>query len=336
MQLLAPAKLNLCLFLGPRRLDGLHRLSSLFLPLGLADRLEVEHAPVGAHRREDDPSGLDRVRVEGELGPELKLEPEPENLVSRALRTARQAGWQSPPLDLRLEKRIPIGAGLGGGSADAAAILRWIAAGRGGGELDVQTLAAGLGADVPSQIQPRFCLVGGAGERIESLPEPAPHAVLLLPDGGGLSTADVFAEADRLGLGRDDAELDRIESELREVAGSGAAPLEYADLLANDLEPAAISLRPSIADSLAAVREAGAQFAAMTGAGSTVFGLFPDLDSAHVAAARIAGAGAIVCSAPVVLDSREEQDRLFTDGAEAGPAQLSTLAATAVVSGSSR
>lgn len=328
MQLLAPAKLNLCLYLGARRSDGLHRLGSLFLPLGLADRLEVE-----AGRRSGDAGrdeiGPDRVTVEGGAGLELKLEPEPENLVSRALRAAREADWQSPPLDVRLEKRIPVGAGLGGGSADAAAILRWIAAGRGGERLDVDALAMRLGADVPSQIRPRFSLVGGAGELVEPLPDPAAHAVLLLPDGGGLNTAEVFAEADRLDLGRDDAELDRIEAELRAVAGTGAAPLEYADLLVNDLEPAAISLRPSIADSLAAVREAGAPFAAMTGAGSTVFGLFPDLDSAHWAAARLAGAGAIVCSAPVKLDSREEQDRLFSGGSEAGPPQLSTVMAPA-------
>lgn len=327
MQLLAPAKLNLCLFLGPRRPDGLHRLGSLFLPLGLADRLQVEPRPTSAATEEPEPSA-DRVRVEGEVGLELRLEPEPENLVSRALRAARAAGWHSPPLELRLEKRIPVGAGLGGGSADAAAVLRWIAAGRAGAELDIETLAMGLGADVPSQVRPRFCLVGGAGERVEPLPEPAPCGVLLLPDGGGLGTADVFAEADRLGLGRDDAELDRIEAELRQVTGSGASPLEYADLLVNDLEPAAISLRPSIADALASLREAGAPYAAMTGAGSTVFGLFPDLDSAHLAAARIAGSDAIVCSAPVVLDSRDEQDRLFTRGNEADPPQLSSLAAT--------
>ena len=321
MQLLAPAKLNLGLFLGPRRTDGLHRLVSLFEPLGLADRLEIT-------KRGPGDSGPDRVHVGGEIGLALDLQPEPENLVSRALRAARESGWQSPALDVHLEKRIPIGAGLGGGSADAAAILRWIAVTRGGSSIDIDSIAATLGADVPSQINPRFCLVGGAGEVVEPLPEPASHAVLLLADGGGLSTAEVFAEADRLGLGREDAELDRLESELREVAGGGISPLEYCDLLANDLEPAAISLRPAIADDIAALREAGAAFAAMTGAGSTVYGLFSDLDLAHHAAARIAGAGVVVCSAPVVLDSREEQDRLVSDvGDEAGSPRVSSLVA---------
>lgn len=320
MQLLAPAKLNLGLFLGPRRADGLHRLASLFEPLGLADRLEI--TPQGSGQE-----GADRVKVGGEIGLALDLQPEPENLVSRALRAAREAGWQSPPLTVELEKRIPIGAGLGGGSADAAAILRWISVGRGGEEIDVEAIAARLGADVPSQINPRFCLVWGAGENVESLPQPASHAVLLLADGGGLSTAAVFAEADRLGLGRSDVELDRIEAELREVAGSGASPLEYTDLLINDLEPAAISLRPAIADNIAALREAGAAFAAMTGAGSTVYGLFADLDQAHHAAARLAGTGVVVCSAPVVLDSREEQDRLIGGHGDISTPQVSSLVA---------
>lgn len=321
MQLLAPAKLNLGLFLGAPRVDGLHRLVSLFEPIGLADRLDVAPASqAGAG------AGPDGVTIGGDTGLELALEPEPENLVGRALRAAREAGWQSPPLDVHLEKRIPVGAGLGGGSADAAAILRWVSASREGEAVDVDALAVKLGADVPSQVRPRFCLVTGAGERVEPLPEPARHAVVLIPGGGGLSTADVFAEADRLGLGRDDAEMDRREAELREVAGSGASPLEYADLLVNDLEPAAIALRPAIADSLAQIREAGAPFAAMTGSGSTVFGLFPDLDSAHRAAARIAGVSAIVCSAPVALDSREQQDLLIVDGAEVQPPRMSTLA----------
>lgn len=324
MQFLAPAKLNLCLFLGSTRADGLHRLLSLFEPLGLADRLDVESANPSASAA----SSVDSVSLEGQIGLALDLQPEPENLVTRALTAARRAGWQSPPLKVRLEKRIPIGAGLGGGSADAAAMLRWIGVSHGGG-IDVESLAMELGADVPSQINPRFCLVSGAGERVEPLPEPAQHAVLLLPDGGGLSTADVFAEADRLGLGRSDSELAQLEGELRAATASGAAPLEYAELLVNDLEPAAISLRPSIADSLAAVREAGAPFAAMTGSGSTVFGLFRDLDSAHQAAARLASPGLVVCSAPVVLDSREEQDRLFVDGTEASRPQVSSLAAEA-------
>src|SRR6478752_10880280 len=92
---------------------------------------------------------------------------------------------------------------------------------------ELEQIAAALGADVPSQLTPALALVRGAGERIERLPEPQPHAVVLLPGGGGLSTAEVFAEADRLGLGRSDQELAELAQRLREAAGSGVSPLAY-------------------------------------------------------------------------------------------------------------
>ncbi len=282
MRVQAPAKINLCLFLGPAREDGLHELCSLFEPLALSDSLLVSEAE------------RDEVICPGVAG---------ENLAARALAELREAGWDAPPLRLEIEKRIPVAAGLGGGSADAAAVLR-LAAGRGAlGSLsgpksphpDLGAIAAELGADVPSQLVPAFSLVRGAGERVERLPEPAPHAVVLLPGGGGLSTADVFAEADRLGLGRPAAELDKLAARLREAAGAGASPLEYADLLANDLEPAARSLRPQIGEALDALREAAAPLVFMSGSGPTAVGLFPDLAAAQRAAARLDEA--IVCEA---------------------------------------
>jgi 4-diphosphocytidyl-2-C-methyl-D-erythritol kinase len=272
MLLHAPAKLNLCLYLGPRRGDGLHELCSLFEPLALADLIEVSEA--------DD----DEV-----ICPEV----EGENLAARALAALRERGWERPPLRVEIEKRVPVAAGLGGGSADAAAILR-LAAGEVG---DLQALAAELGADVPSQLQPALALVRGAGERVELLPEPAPHAVVLLPDGGGLSTADVFAEADRLGFGREPGELEALAIELRGVAGGGASPLSYAELLVNDLEPAARSLRPQIGDALDELREAGAPVALLSGSGPTAVGLFADLGAARAAAATIDRDDAIVCAA---------------------------------------
>ncbi len=147
---------------------------------------------------------------------------------------------------VEIEKRMPVAAGLGGGSADAAAVLRLAA----GEVADLEEIAAELGADVPSQLMPALALVRGAGERVERLPEPTPHAVVLLPDGGGLSTAEVFAEADRLGLGRGEDELEELAQRLRAAAGAGASPLAYPELLVNDLEPAARSLRPEIGDAL--------------------------------------------------------------------------------------
>jgi 4-diphosphocytidyl-2-C-methyl-D-erythritol kinase len=210
---------------------------------------------------------------------------------------------------VEIEKRSPVAAGRGGGSADAAAILRIarddLAAGAMPGTVassageapDLEAIAAELGADVPSQLLPALSLVRGAGERVERLPEPGTHAVVLLPGGGGLATAEVFAAADRLGLGRDAAELEELAARLREAAGAGASPLTYAGLLANDLEPAARSLRPEIDDSLDALRDAGAPLALLTGSGPTAFGLFDDLAAAERAVDRLDRDDAIVCEA---------------------------------------
>lgn len=272
MQIHAPAKLNLCLYLGARRDDGLHNLCSLFEPLTLADRIEVAEAE------------RDEVVCPGVDG---------ENLASRALAALRERDWRRSPLRIEIEKRIPVAAGLGGGSADAAALLRLAA-----GEIaDLEQIAIALGADVPSQLVPALALVGGAGERVERLPKPASHAVVLLPGGGGLSTAAVFAEADRLGLGRGADELDQMAERLRAAAGAGASPLAYPELLTNDLEPAARALRPDIGEALDALRAAGAPQALLTGSGPTAFGLFENLEAAHAAAASLDCDDAIVCEA---------------------------------------
>jgi 4-diphosphocytidyl-2-C-methyl-D-erythritol kinase len=150
---------------------------------------------------------------------------------------------------------------------------------------------------VPSQLRPGLALVRGAGEWVDPLPEPAPHAAVLLPGGGGLSTAAVFGEADRLGLGRSAAELDDLAERLRAAAGAGASPLAYPVLLVNDLEPAARSLRPDIGTALDALREAGAPLAILSGSGPTAVGLFDDLAAAQAAAAGLDRDDAIVCMA---------------------------------------
>jgi 4-diphosphocytidyl-2-C-methyl-D-erythritol kinase len=285
----APAKLNLGLYLGRPRADGLHELCSLFEPLGLADLLRIEEAE------------RDEVICPGVEG---------ENLAARSLAALRERGWDAPPLRIEIEKRIPVAAGLGGGSADAAAVLRLatgrvrtyphivsITANAPGMVADIPALAAELGADVPSQLRPGLALVRGAGERVEPLPVPAEHAALLLPSGGGLSTKAVFDQADRLGLGRDPAELDEIAARLRTAAGAGASPLAYAELLVNDLEPAARALRPDIGDALDALRAAGAPAVFLSGSGPTAVGLFPALSEAEAAAASLDRDDAIVCLA---------------------------------------
>lgn len=112
-----------------------------------------------------------------------------------------------------------------------------------------------------------------------------------------MRTAEVFAEADRLGLGRGEAELEDLAARLGAAAGGGSSPLSYADLLGNDLEPAARALRPEIGEALDALRGAGAPVALLTGSGPTAFGLFADLAAARDAASRIDRDDAIVCAA---------------------------------------
>jgi 4-diphosphocytidyl-2-C-methyl-D-erythritol kinase len=267
----APAKLNLCLYVGGRRDDGLHEIRSLFEPLELDDQLRVSESA----------SGTDEVHCPGVEGP---------NLVETALAALREAGWGSPPLRIEVEKRVPVAAGLGGGSADAAAVLRLAR-----GEVEgIRSIAAAVGADVPSQVAPRPCLVAGAGEIVEPVPPPGEHAAILVPQEAGLSTTEVYAEADKLGSERSEAELDAFRRNLHDATREGASPLAYTELLVNDLQPAALSLRPEIAGVLEALTKSGAAHAMVAGSGPTAVGLFPDRGAAFAAAASLTGLGAIV------------------------------------------
>jgi 4-diphosphocytidyl-2-C-methyl-D-erythritol kinase len=260
--MLAPAKLNLCLYVGPTRDDGLHEIRSLFEPLELADELKLTEA------------AADEVIIEGIEGTDL---------TARALAALRENGWQGPPLRIEVTKRVPVAAGLGGGSADAAAVLRLAR-----GEIEgLRSIAARIGADVPSQLQPRACLVAGAGEVIEPAPPPAEHGVVLIPQEEGLATAAVYAEADRLGTPRGANELEAIRRQLRDAVDQGGSPLDYREHLINDLQPAAISLRPEIESALSALELAGAAHAMVTGSGPTAFGLYPTVDEAVAAAKRL-------------------------------------------------
>ena len=168
--------------------------------ISLADELTLECAPAGVEH--------DEVVCPGVPGA-----PE-ENLAARALAAFRAAtGWDAPPLRLSIAKRIPVAAGLGGGSADAAGALRLARHASGlGDERLLRELGAALGADVPAQIAPGRWLAGGAGELLEALPAPNPASfgLLVLPAAVGLSTAAVYAEADRLGLARSAETLETV------------------------------------------------------------------------------------------------------------------------------
>jgi 4-diphosphocytidyl-2-C-methyl-D-erythritol kinase len=268
----APAKLNLCLFVGPARPgDGRHELVTVFQPLTLADHVELQPAGFGARG--------DEVSCEGVPGP-----PE-QNLAARALRAFRErTGWSAPPVRLRIAKRIPVAAGLAGGSADAAAALRLAArAASVDDDALLHAIAGELGADVPAQVRPARYLATGAGEALRPLDgPPEDYAVLLVPYGEPLATADVYGRADGLGLPRTAEDL---RERMRAVAAHGADLPD--DLVVNDLEPAARDLCPAIGEALDAVRAAGAARALVCGSGPTVAGLFASTDAARAAAVAL-------------------------------------------------
>jgi 4-diphosphocytidyl-2-C-methyl-D-erythritol kinase len=259
---LAFAKLNLVLHVGNQREDGLHPLCSIFASIDLFDDVRLE------------PAEHDTVECPGVDGP---------NLAEAALVAFRGRVPDLPPLRVAIEKRIPIAAGLGGGSADAAAVLRG-ANGIAGDPLtgeELRELAAQLGSDVPSQVEPRHELVSGVGEIVEPIELPAFGAVLI-PQREGLAAAAVYAQFDLLGGGRDglDPQI------LRELAED----MELAPVLGNDLQPAALALRPELEEVLTSLTDAGALGALVSGSGPTCFGLFPDRAAAVTAAATIDGA----------------------------------------------
>jgi 4-diphosphocytidyl-2-C-methyl-D-erythritol kinase len=264
---LAPAKINLCLFLGPiRNEDGRHELVTLFESLSLADELVMTVTDGDA----------DEIVCPDVDGP---------NLVCAALEGLRSLGWDAPAVRVEIVKRIPVAAGLGGGSADAAAALRMAVELAPGRPEEVAGLAASLGADVPSQLVPGLALGTGAGEIVEPLAEPlAPHALVVVPQPQPLSTVDVYREADRLGLPRRQAELDARYELLLHALSEPCARLP-SELLVNDLEPAAVSLCPAIAEAMSAVLGAGAEHVLPCGSGPTVAGVFWGVDAPDRAAA---------------------------------------------------
>jgi 4-diphosphocytidyl-2-C-methyl-D-erythritol kinase len=295
---LAPAKVNLGLFLGPTRpSDGRHELVSVMQSISLADELLLEPAPVGTGAG----AGVLRDEV---LCPGVAGAPE-ENLAARALAAFRTAtGWDAPPLRLSIEKRIPVAAGLGGGSADAAAALRLARHASGlGDEALLRELATGLGADVPAQVAPGRWLATGAGELLEALPDPFPTLELLvLPSQGQLATSEVYAEADRLGLAREPRELAEFAGKLR-IALELGAPLPSArELLHNDLQQAAVSLSGQIAEALAATADAGAEEVLLSGSGPTVLALFGHANAAGRLRRALAGMEGLV-PAPIAARS---------------------------------
>jgi 4-diphosphocytidyl-2-C-methyl-D-erythritol kinase len=264
----APAKLNLCLYVGGRRGDGLHEICSVFVPLDLADELRLEP---GADK--------DEVICPGVRG---------RNLAEAAVGAFRERfGWDGPPVRVAIDKRIPVSGGLGGGSADAAATLRLLSkwSEREASAAELQELAMTLGSDVPSQLEPRPLLVTGAGEELEPIEPHSLHAVLLTSP-RGLSTRRVYEQADSFGTRPD---LAGIAPRLRAAWTAAHSPADLGELLHNDLQRAAMALEPRIGRALELLRGAGAAYALPSGSGPTVFGLFAGADEAAAARERLGG-----------------------------------------------
>jgi 4-diphosphocytidyl-2-C-methyl-D-erythritol kinase len=249
----AHAKVNLCLFLGPTREDGRHELVTLFESAGPVDDVTMVESR----------GGSDEVVCEGVRGP---------NLATQALEALRESGWNAPPVRVTIEKRIPVAAGMGGGSADAAAVLRLAPRVAAVSPNAIREIAAALGSDVPGQLDPHTSIGTGAGDEVTAITELAEHSFVVVPQSFWLSTAQVYHEADRLGLSRSAEDLAGRRAELEAtVAEPGGRP--PAHLLTNDLQEASLSLRPRIRPALEAVAEAGAEPAIVCGSGPTVIGV---------------------------------------------------------------
>jgi 4-diphosphocytidyl-2-C-methyl-D-erythritol kinase len=274
-----PAKVNLQLGVGPLRDDGYHDLANVFHAVSLFDEVTAT------------PAEELRVRVEGE-----SIDGVPtggDNLAARAARLLADRLGVEPAVELRIHKAIPVAGGMAGGSADAAAAL--VACNRlwdgGLGAEELAELAAALGSDVP------FALLGGTavglgrGERLTTVPVSGRfHWVFALAE-GGLSTPAVYAECDRLRTAHgEEAGLPQVSERLMSALATGdEKALGLA--LGNDLQPAALSLRPSLRRTLAAGRDLGAIGALVSGSGPTCAFLAESESHAIDLAGALPGAG---------------------------------------------
>jgi 4-diphosphocytidyl-2-C-methyl-D-erythritol kinase len=261
----APAKLNLGLRVRARRADGYHEIESVFAPIDLADRVRLRV------------SEAETTRVTLTLrGASPDVPEDARNLAVRAAEGFLAAAGLSLAVEIQLHKHIPSGAGLGGGSSDAGAVLRLLSGARPGAlaPAQLEALALELGADVPFFLDPRPAWVTGVGEQRSPLPGLPPFALLLVNPGVRLETLEVYRAFDALtpdpGAG----------PPLPDPAGDWRdEPL--AARLRNDLEPAALRLCPEIRRLRAALEARGPRAVALSGSGPTLYGVFADAATAE-------------------------------------------------------
>lgn len=293
-----PAKVNLQLAVGPLRADGYHDLVTVFHAVSLFDEVTVR------------PAGQTSVQVTGEDAAAVPAGRT--NLAVRAAAAlAKAAGPKrvpKPAVAIEIRKRIPVAAGLAGGSADAAAALvacneLW-QAGLSGAELS--EVAAGVGSDVAFALLGRTAVGVGRGEQLTAALAAGTYHWVLAFSAGGLSTPEVYATCDRLRAARAGRSAGHPRplrpgppqlSTALMAALRSASPAAVGPLLANDLQPAAISLRPGLRRTLAAGLELGATGAMVSGSGPTCAFLAADAGHARDLAVSLTGAG--VCRAVV-------------------------------------
>jgi 4-diphosphocytidyl-2-C-methyl-D-erythritol kinase len=265
-----PAKLNLHLQVMGRRPDEYHELRTLLASIDLFDELRAEPAPDGS---------LD-LRVQ----PADAVRSGDDNLVLIAARSLREHVGRQLGARLELDKRIPVGGGLGGGSADAAAALvvlnrLWSL------ELptsEIHELAAGIGSDVPYFLHGGVAVGVGRGDEVYPLPDLPELGVVVVNPGVEISTSAVY--------GRIRSRLTWIRHEANVYAFSaGLADLPCWEKMVNDLQPVVLEGWPMVAEALADLQATNALRAAVTGSGSAVFGIYPDRQCAERAAAELRG-----------------------------------------------
>jgi 4-diphosphocytidyl-2-C-methyl-D-erythritol kinase len=258
IELHAAAKINLFLHVTGRRPDGYHELVSLMCRIDLYDTLLLDTSASGIHvdcRHPDVPEGR-------------------KNLAYRAADLFFQTAGYRPAARVVIEKRIPVGAGLGGGSSDAAAVLRGLnqACGHPLSLAQLQALGLEIGADVPFFIDGRPSLATGVGERLDPFPNLDSHPLVTVFPGVAVSTAAIYKN---LNLG-----LTKCQKQLKSFL-LNEEKFNVNRHLCNDLESVAVARFPRIETAKQALLARGAAGALMSGSGSAVFGLFDNLSTAR-------------------------------------------------------
>lgn len=283
-----PAKINPVLEVLGKRPDGFHELALIFQTVGLYDELEIER--VGSTLR---------MEMTGHAG---SLAPDDTNLVAKAARSfLERALGREEGLRLRLRKGIPLAAGLGGGSSDAAATLLGLDRlfGTGLGVPGLSELAARLGSDVPFFLTGGTALGTGRGEIIQPLSAPPEQWLVLVKPEQGLSTPEVYRSGKA-------AFTDGARARVFANKSAGMDARGLAQVLYNGLEPAAVGLLPLIVTIKEALLGAGALGALVSGSGPTVFGVAKDRASALTIAGTLGGRGWDVWAVPTLAQGVDQ------------------------------